>query len=295
MVTYRSSGVSRIVPGTGISVFPLSGIGSVTVTNLNPTPATGVASLIAGPGIQLDPTSGVGNVTIINRNPTPSVTSVVAGAGIQLDPTNGLGDVTVINSNPTPGLSRVIAGPGINIAPTDGTGTVTINGAYTGDSTSIKITGNTIAELFPSIRQNFTSLGGTGPTVSFGIYTQSPGARNSVTFMCTLAEFIVPGSGTPQMVQTQVSLPLPYIFPLQLTKTYFYDPDHGSPNLLLANVILDSDGINTFLNFWVDPVSYTVGNPFQQFWSPGDHYIPQYPPANGGGVYYVNGTYQSQF
>ncbi len=53
-----TSGVSKILGGTGISVSPASGVGAVTVSS------TGVTKILAGTAITISPVSGVGDVTV---------------------------------------------------------------------------------------------------------------------------------------------------------------------------------------------------------------------------------------
>ena len=55
-----SSDVTKIIPGTGVSVDPVSGIGDVTINN------TGVTKIVAGVGIAIDPAGGTGDVEITN-------------------------------------------------------------------------------------------------------------------------------------------------------------------------------------------------------------------------------------
>lgn len=74
------SGVSQIAAGTGISVSPVGGTGTVTVTN------SGVTSLVAGTGVTL---SGSTGVVTISTSPLASpiardATSVGAGTGSTL-------------------------------------------------------------------------------------------------------------------------------------------------------------------------------------------------------------------
>ncbi len=69
-----ASGVSKLVAGSGVSLSPASGLGTVTVTN------SGVLQLLAGTGITLAPASGLGTVMI-----TPAVSGIGAGTPTTVD------------------------------------------------------------------------------------------------------------------------------------------------------------------------------------------------------------------
>ncbi len=73
-----ASGVTKLIAGGGISVAPVTGVGTVTVTN------AGVTSLIAGTGVTLAPASGIGNVTVSVSNITDTITPTTVDASGQL-------------------------------------------------------------------------------------------------------------------------------------------------------------------------------------------------------------------
>jgi hypothetical protein len=100
-----AAGVTKIIPGTDISISPTSGTGEVTI---NCTLDPGVTSIIAGANIALSPSSGVGAVNV-------SVTGVVLGV------TSGDANTITIggtSTNPTvaANVTSTIASGGANLA-----------------------------------------------------------------------------------------------------------------------------------------------------------------------------------
>jgi hypothetical protein len=81
-------GVNKIIAGTGISISPGDGTGTVTI---NSTVDPGVTSIIAGTNVVLDPSGGTGAVTIGVPGVVKSVTSanvnLITVAGTASDPT----------------------------------------------------------------------------------------------------------------------------------------------------------------------------------------------------------------
>jgi len=108
------AGVTRILAGTNVTIFPTSGEGEVTINAAGGGGGGDVTSVTAsGPGISASPTTGA--VILTNTG----VTSVAAGAGMTVSAPTG--DLTVTNS----GVTSLLAGPGIGVS--GGTGAVTVS------------------------------------------------------------------------------------------------------------------------------------------------------------------------
>jgi hypothetical protein len=158
-----SAGVTDIVGGTGITVSPPTGMGTVTisssvvdtdtVTRVDGDNAAGFGSgdvtFVGGTGITTNfaPTPAGGSITITNNAPdadtvtridgdnaagfTSGDVSIVGGTGITTSfaPTPAGGTLTINGPPPTPagGVTQIVAGTGVTISPAGGTGVVTIN------------------------------------------------------------------------------------------------------------------------------------------------------------------------
>jgi len=131
-----SAAVTRIVAGTGITVTPTSGVGSVTVAN------AGVLSLISGSSlITLDNTTGaislsVSSTIVVNTRAINTSSSITGGGDLTSDRT-----ITLVNDSAAPGNSKYYgtdAGgiKGFFSLPAGGSGTVTQIDVGTGLATS---------------------------------------------------------------------------------------------------------------------------------------------------------------
>jgi hypothetical protein len=102
------SGVSKIIAGTGISISPSGGTGTVTI---NSTVDPGVTSIIAGANVVLNPSGGTGAVTIgvpgVVKSVTSANTNLITVAGTASDPTI---TATIAPSITSGGTSLVNAG-----------------------------------------------------------------------------------------------------------------------------------------------------------------------------------------
>jgi len=168
--------VNQIIGGTGVSLSPVNGIGTVTINatgtqNLNSVLTNGNTSALGINVGVVSATSYTGN----GANLTGIVTSIVAGTGgitvsgstgrvtingtaqVNSDWTSTVGVASILNK-PTI-VNQIIAGSGITIAPVNGIGIVTITGA-----------------------QNLNSVLGYGNTSSLGM---SVGVVTTTKLVCT--------------------------------------------------------------------------------------------------------------
>lgn len=132
-------GVSKIIAGTGISISPSDGTGTVTI---NSTVDPGVTSIIAGANVVLDPLGGTGAVTIGVPGVVKSVTSanvdLITVAGTASDPTI---TATIAPSITSGGTSLVNAGTIYNFVINQGyipySENSTVNISFVNDSASL--------------------------------------------------------------------------------------------------------------------------------------------------------------
>jgi hypothetical protein len=133
------SGVSKIIAGTGISISPSGGTGTVTI---NSTVDPGVTSIIAGANVVLDPLGGTGAVTIgvpgVVKSVTSANTNLITVAGTASDPTI---TATIAPSITSGGTSLVNAGTIYNFVINQGyipySENSTVNISFVNDSTSL--------------------------------------------------------------------------------------------------------------------------------------------------------------
>ena len=168
--------VNQIIGGTGVSVSPVNGIGTVTINatgtqDLNSVLTNGNTSALGINVGVVSATSYTGN----GVNLTGIVTSIVAGTGgitvsgstgrvtingtaqVNSDWTSTVGVASILNK-PTI-VNKIVAGSGITISPSNGIGIVTITGA-----------------------QNLNSVLGYGNTSSLGM---SVGVVTTTKLVCT--------------------------------------------------------------------------------------------------------------
>jgi hypothetical protein len=168
--------VNQIIGGTGVSLSPSNGIGTVTINatgtqNLNSVLTNGNTSALGINVGVVSATSYTGN----GVNLTGIVTSIVAGTGgitvsgstgrvtingtaqVNSDWTSTVGVASILNK-PTI-VNQIIAGSGVTISPSNGIGIVTITGA-----------------------QNLNSVLGYGNTSSLGM---SVGVVTTTKLVCT--------------------------------------------------------------------------------------------------------------
>lgn len=142
-----TSGVSKIIPGTGVTISPTTGTGEVTINAIGGSVA-GVSSIIAGSGISISPASGAGAVTI-NANAAADTRCDVAGRCTQVCiggdcrsswPTTTTTTTGVTSINGATGAVTLVAGSGISITRSGtsitiaatGTGTASASCVYSG-------------------------------------------------------------------------------------------------------------------------------------------------------------------
>ena len=132
-------GVNKIIAGTGISISPSDGTGTVTI---NSTVDPGVTSIIAGTNVVLDPSGGTGAVTIGVPGVVKSVTSanvnLITVAGTASDPTI---TATIAPSIVDGGLSLVTSNTIYDFVINQGyipySENSTVNISFVNDSTSL--------------------------------------------------------------------------------------------------------------------------------------------------------------
>jgi hypothetical protein len=132
-------GVNKIIAGTGISISPGDGTGTVTI---NSTVDPGVTSIIAGTNVVLDPSGGTGAVTIGVPGVVKSVTSanvnLITVAGTASDPTI---TATIAPSIVDGGLSLVTSNTIYDFVINQGyipySENSTVNISFVNDSTSL--------------------------------------------------------------------------------------------------------------------------------------------------------------
>lgn len=152
--TVEVVGVDQIVAGTGITVTPSGGTGTVTISST--AGAAGVDAIVAGTGVTITSTGpgGTGTVTIDAPGGAAGVSSIIAGAGITVTPAGGTGNVTIDAS----GVSSIIAGSGISISASGagGTGNVTITNTSTNNGATTLIYGKITSAAKTSGRAHWT-------------------------------------------------------------------------------------------------------------------------------------------
>ena len=114
----------------------------------------GVNKIIAGTGISISPGDGTGTVTI-NSTVDPGVTSIIAGTNVVLDPSGGTGAVTI----GVPGVVKSVTSANVNLITVAGTAsnpTITATIApYIVDGGLSLVTANTIYDFV--ISENYIS------------------------------------------------------------------------------------------------------------------------------------------
>lgn len=178
-------GVNKIIAGTGISISPGDGTGTVTI---NSTVDPGVTSIIAGVNVVLDPLGGTGAVTIGVPGVVKSVTSanvdLITVAGTASDPTI---TATIAPSITSGGTSLVNAGTiydfVINQVYIPYSENSTVNISFVNDSTSLGggASSNTVVPTQLAVK-TYVDNAVTGQLVYQGGYDAATNTPDLTTF-----------------------------------------------------------------------------------------------------------------
>lgn len=178
-------GVNKIIAGTGISISPGDGTGTVTI---NSTVDPGVTSIIAGANVVLDPLGGTGAVTIGVPGVVKSVTSanvdLITVAGTASDPTI---TATIAPSITSGGTSLVNAGTiydfVINQVYIPYSENSTVNISFVNDSTSLGggASSNTVVPTQLAVK-TYVDNAVTGQLVYQGGYDAATNTPDLTTF-----------------------------------------------------------------------------------------------------------------
>jgi hypothetical protein len=205
--------VNQIIGGTGVSLSPSNGIGTVTINatgtqNLNSVLTNGNTSALGINVGVVSATSYIGN----GVNLTGIVTSIVAGDGgitvsgstgrviingtaqVNSDWTSTVGVASILNK-PTI-VNQIIAGSGVSIAPSNGIGIVTVTTTYApiaGIATYATSSGIATYATTAGIATISQGLTGT-PSITVGIVTATSYIGNGVN-LTGIVTSIVAGSG----------------------------------------------------------------------------------------------------
>lgn len=246
MVTYQT-GVTRILQGSGVSVTPSSGLGTVTVSANNPTAGvssyngntgavTGISSLNSLTNSALTITSPDGTINVSTASfsiqlisntvrslnslvgalnitsPDSSIAIATSGTSVQLT-NSGISGITIQGGSTLTGILNLQHGTGIGIAFLGGTpnSAVFTNTGVTAltASNGLAVSASTgaVALSLSPAPIVYTTLANAGSPQTTNMWYIQQGKQVTFTFYCN--SFVAAASLTPAQFGTTTSMPIP--------------------------------------------------------------------------------------